>query len=462
MKTLVVGAGGGGITSALLARMRGEDVTLLESHGKLGGCASWFKRGEFTFDAGATTLSGVGEKEPLGKLFNLLGRGPSLYAADPGITFHLSNKKVIRYWRDFERWMDELHQHFPGLIHRPFWEKVRLTNERGWKLLDVMDSFPPVGHKDYLKLLKNPGAFKLLPSLFVSTEQILKSHGLDHPDYLELVNGILLISAQAHAEHIPFLIGAMALSYPAETYAPEGGMKGLMDFFEEELHERGVDLRKRTRVASFRSGEVILSSGERISGERLIVNLPVWNLARMSEGELRESFVREGKKNPGSWGAFVLYFGIEGKFSELYQQVHLNHPLLKNYFVSFSHPDDRKRAPEGFQAVTISTHVYADEVTDKSLLQEIIMSDFQIRFPSQSIKHLTSGSPKTFERYTGRLNGYVGGVPFILGKNPLSLLAPVTSSAEIFRVGDTVFPGQGLCGVVAGALQLHQRLNSMR
>lgn len=43
MKTIVVGAGGGGIASALLANLRGEKVTLLEGHSHVGGCASYFK-----------------------------------------------------------------------------------------------------------------------------------------------------------------------------------------------------------------------------------------------------------------------------------------------------------------------------------------------------------------------------------------------------------------------------------
>jgi phytoene dehydrogenase-like protein len=131
---------------------------------------------------------------------------------------------------------------------------------------------------------------------------------------------------------------------------------------------------------------------------------------------------------------------------------------VESYFVSFSHSEDRLRAPENYQAVSLSTHVYADEFCDRNKLTQIIMDDFKKRFPVEDIRFLTSGTPKTFERYTGRKNGYVGGLPFLYGKNPLGLLAPVTKEKSIFRVGDTVFPGQGIVGVVAGALQLHHRL----
>ena len=134
-KTLVIGAGGGGIASALLASLRGEEVSLFEAHSKLGGCASYFRRGQFVFDAGATTLSGVGVGEPLGDLFELLGRAPAIKKADPGIVFHLSDGKIVRYYSDFTLWMNELDKHFPHLNHMPFWEKVYSINHDGWEVL---------------------------------------------------------------------------------------------------------------------------------------------------------------------------------------------------------------------------------------------------------------------------------------------------------------------------------------
>lgn len=456
-RTVVVGGGGGGIASALLAALRGEEVTLLEAHTALGGCASYFRRGAFVFDAGATTLSGVGIGEPLGELFELLGHSPELYPADPGITFHLSSGKVIRYHRDFEIWMNELHSHFPGKDHRTFWTLIRRINKKSWSLLRDVKTFPFVKATDVLEVMKHPTYISLVPHLLISTDQALKKHGLDFSEYRELVNGILLISAQAESEHIPFLVGAMALSYPAETYAPVGGMKGLMDFFERELNRLGVNIRMKTPVSRVHDKIVILKDGEQIEADKLIMNLPLWNLAELTD---QEKFKLEAERRPGSWGALALYFGINKEIYETYHQIHLNHPKIKNYFVSFSIPGDMKRAPAGHQSVTISTHVEAENNYDqeKHVLAEIIMSDFKKRFAVNDVKHFTIGTPKTFERYTGRKSGFVGGLPFLYGKNPLAMLSPLTGVQDVYRVGDTVFPGQGLCGVVAGAMQLHDRI----
>ncbi len=409
-KTLVIGAGGGGIASALLASLRGEEVTLIEAHDKLGGCASYFKRGPFCFDAGATTLSGVGVGEPLGDLFELLGHAPDLKLADPGIVFHLSNGKVVHYFHDQTLWMDELKKHFPNLNHKPFWDLVYKINHAGWKVL---------------KNIFHPANVKLLPYLLVSTDIMLKRYQLDDPDYVELINGILLISAQAHSQSVPFLVGAMSLAYPAQCYAPVGGMKGLMDFFEKELRAGNVDLKMKTRVEKFPEGY-----------EKTISNIPVYE-----EGD-------------GKWGALTLYFGVKSDIHEPYHQIHVDG---MNYFVSLSIPGDLSRAPAGYQAVTISTHVDAKtfSLEDKKTVSLKILADFLSRFPVTDVKHLTVGTPRTFERYTGRTSGFVGGIPLLLGEIPK--LDTIFPQKSFFRTGDTVFPGQGLCGVVAGALLLHRR-----
>lgn len=440
MKTLIVGAGAGGIASALLARMRGEEVTIFEAHSHIGGCASYFKRGPFVFDAGATTLSGMLPHKPLGILFDLLGEKPPYESVDPGMVIHLSTGEVITYHQDFEKWMTELSVHFPQLEHRKFWKKIHQIDQLGWELLGHLRKFPSFDPQDFFFIFKNPRFLKVLPYFFLSTDMALKFYNLDDPRYREMINGILLISAQSDAPHIPFLVGALSLAYPRETYIPQGGMKGLMDFFEDQFAKRGIVLKKKTKVISGDTCELTLQTGEKISGDRIIYN----------------TLSPEGKEQ-GSWGAYTLYFATEGPLANPYQQVHLNHHLVKNYFVSSSLKGE----------VTISTHVAARDWMEldpeeykrkKKLFEKIIMDDFLVRFSVKEVKSLTAGTPSSFEHYTGRESGFVGGLPFLYGKNPWALANFTTKNKNVFQVGDTIFPGQGLVGVVAGALMLDRYL----
>ncbi len=465
-KTIVIGAGGAGIASALLASARKEDVTLLEAHENVGGCASWFHRKDFCFDVGATTVSGVTNQGPLGKLFKLLDSKPRLFHQDPGIVFHLSNGKKVSYRCDFEKWMQELEGAFPHLNHRPFWLKVYKINSKAWDLLSNLSSFPFQNILEALDVFKSPELFPLYPYLIVNTEMMLKFYGLYDKDYLELLNGILLISAQAHAEHVPFLVGAMALAYPQETYAPQGGMKGFMMFFEHECEKHHIKLIKNAPVHKI-DKSVVSYHDEKLAADKIILNVPYWNIPDLFSDSEQQTIKKELIKTKHAWGAFTLYLGVKGHFQEIYQQIHLNHEDVANYFVSFSLPHDRDRAPEGWQAVTISTHV---EVTQwiglspeaykekKKHFIEIILTDFKNRFGISETKYITAGTPKTFERYTFRKSGYVGGLPFLYGMNPLSLEGHTTHLQNIYRVGDTTFPGQGLVGVVAGAFALDEQI----
>lgn len=467
MKTVVVGAGVGGLTSALLASLRNEDVTLYESHSHLGGCSSYFKRGSFVFDVGATTISGLGANEPLGKLFHLIGRKPALKLADPGIVFHL-NDKIISYYHDFDSWMVELEKHFPHLNHRPFWKLVKEVNHQGWDFLDKITTFPLKSPSDLWPFVKHPKSFFLLPYLMLSTELVLKKFQLDDAEYLQFINGMLLISAQSEAKETPFLVGAMGLNYPSETYAPVGGMKGIVDFFEEELALRKVEIRKNTCVSSFNEDRLKIVNQSDEHFDRLILNLPIWNLAKMAEGEIATKLHKESDRHPGYWGAFMLYLGAKCAVASPYHQIHLGHPEIPHYFASFSLPDDQQRAPAGFQTVTISAHVPAgiwmslseqDYRAQKKILGDMILRDFCERFEVTETKFVTTGTPRTFFDFTQREMGYVGGIPLVIGKNPFTLLSHEISQ-KLYRVGDTVFPGQGWSGVTAGSLALDERLRS--
>ena len=65
---VVIGAGNGGLTSALTLSQRGAKVLLLERHNVPGGCATSFIRGRFEFEVALHQLSGMGSEESPGPL----------------------------------------------------------------------------------------------------------------------------------------------------------------------------------------------------------------------------------------------------------------------------------------------------------------------------------------------------------------------------------------------------------
>lgn len=59
-------------------------------------------------------------------------------------------------------------------------------------------------------------------------------------------------------------------------------------------------------------------------------------------------------------------------------------------------------------------------------------------------RHIEFGTPATFQKYTFRSGGLVGGVPHSVN-NLLKMHSGVTRFKGFFNTGDTVFPGQGNC-----------------
>ncbi len=69
---IVIGAGLGGLAAATHLGLNGYKVLVLEQHDKVGGCATRFERGDFTFDASLHEMAGGGPGKKDRGLYELL------------------------------------------------------------------------------------------------------------------------------------------------------------------------------------------------------------------------------------------------------------------------------------------------------------------------------------------------------------------------------------------------------
>ena len=135
---IVIGAGYGGLTAASLLAAQGQKVLCLEAHSKIGGCASYFRKKDFLFDAGATTLSGIQEHQPIGKLIRELDLELNFTKIDPGIIVSYK-QKLIRRYADQSKWVSELSQatNSPKTTLEKLFNKLAQIDQRAWQYSEI-------------------------------------------------------------------------------------------------------------------------------------------------------------------------------------------------------------------------------------------------------------------------------------------------------------------------------------
>lgn len=70
---IIVGGGLGGLTAGAKLAREGRKVLLLEQHSQPGGCATTFKRGDYTFEVGLHEMDGPSPRDMKNRIFSELG-----------------------------------------------------------------------------------------------------------------------------------------------------------------------------------------------------------------------------------------------------------------------------------------------------------------------------------------------------------------------------------------------------
>ena len=490
-ETIVIGGGYGGLAAGALLAKRGEDVCLLEGHTITGGCGGCFDRFErnadgsvnrYRFDVGATTLSGLHKGGPIDRLMAELDQRLSLHKVDPGLIMHFRDGTQANRWSDPERWINECERLFNPKGQRRFWEQVFSTNRRGWRLSEINPTFPPKSPGDLLRMVRpeNLRNIDLLPYARRSVQDIVNSSGIDRdPLFHRFIREQLMITSQNVAADTPFLVGAMGLAYPSDTWYIDGGMYALADWMVKNITTNRGQVRTKRRVKSLRrEGDawVVQTNRETYRAKRIICNATTFDLADLLPIDEGTQIWEANRHSLDTWGAFTLYAAVKNMVNDggsLYHQIEcesLPYCGSTSIFTSLSPPGDRMRAPEGWRTVTVSAHVASPKEwcqlssedskeyeRRKREVGELILAQLERALPGFGIrikKFVLFGTPRTFDFYTGRQNGAVGGIPHSMRRSLFTMPKYRSPLPNLYLVGDTVYPGQGIPAVILGALNL--------
>jgi C-3',4' desaturase CrtD len=472
---IIFGGGISGFATALRLQNDGFKTLVLEAHGQLGGCAGYFTKQGFSFDVGATTLVDFVEGGVGGNFFrdiNLpLPQGEYLdYIA------WLPDRQITLY-KDSVKWKNErLEKLGSTRNHLKFWELMDKTTDVFWSASRNNIKLPIESISDLLLAIHSIGLKNIYLTRYLNQTMldVLKQFDLENDNPLKgLLSMLIEDTVHSTIDNAPFINAALGTTIRgAGLMRTEGGMKGFWEYVSSYYLSIGGTIKKGNKVLGYKKtdrGWTIATNKAVYNSKKIISSLPIdltYNLSPHFIKSKLERFIVQNEKLTG--GAIVIFLGVPE--TEVSNQELNHHQLLYDYnkplgngnnmFISVSRKDDIKSAPKGFRAVMISTHCSLSDwqnLTDDEYdfkKQEIggkLLKLAKRVYPNlgDNFSIYEIGTPKTYQKYTQRTNGAVGGFVQTLKNSNFRGVPQNIRIKDFWLVGDNTWPG---LGTVAGLI----------
>lgn len=474
----IIGGGIAGMATAARLQAQGLSTVVLEAHGQPGGCAGFYRRGGFSFDVGATTLvdfepGGVG-----GEFLDAIGMPPLRGEPLPGYVAWLPDRTVILH-RDPRRWAAERARRLGDTpAHRRFWELLDRLAEVFWRASRYGVRLPLRSPADVALAIKAVGAsnLPLVRYLTWTMGDALRAHGLreDRP-LVGLLAMLIEDTVHSTVDQAPLINAALGVTIRgAGLTRAAGGMRGFWRVFTDHYGSLGGRLRVGcpvTRITGCEGQFVVETRRGLVSARQVVSAVPIELTARLAPQIVTrrlEPYLRRDMQARG--GAVVVFLGAPEE--EIAGQEFTHHQLLQDYaaplgdgnnlFISVSAPGDRESAPPGQRAVMISTHcdlapwrgLSAEEYRRRKqeLGARLVWLARRV-YPrlGTSDKVYEVGTPRTYERFTHRPQGAVGGVRQTRENANQRAVPHDIGAPGFWLVGDTTWPGLGTVACVLGS-----------
>jgi phytoene dehydrogenase-like protein len=385
--------------------------------------------------------------------------------------------------------------------------------QRMWKVFYRFPDFPVHSPGDLFRLLRcvpfdDPLSVPvLLGVLGLSVADVARQYGIPAGSRAwQLINALLLDTAQNDAQRTPYLVGAMGLSILRRGIVRlEDGMKGLFDPWIRGNQDRGLTVLAGVRVVALRSPhatqgggfelDVVASGGDGIGATETIFARNV--VAAFPFGALQQLVPPDDlMRKTNTWHRWD---GINARSYE-WQALALHGTLVGDDACRVSPADEpwylqifpapRSGIPhaiylscgplkhdlrqgEHYRVFTASLHtelakdfpsLAAQDASQREGEKKLVTAKISALIAAatgHSVKHASLATPTTFGRYTSRIEGRVGGLEasfenFLFRSPPKVIEA--SGGCRLVVAGDSVFPGQGVVAASMGGVLAWARI----
>ncbi len=481
----VVGAGFGGLATALSLADRGAKVALFERLAYPGGCASTFSRRGWSFESGATLFSGFGPGHLFDRWVDRFDLDVTFQPLDPVVEMRTGAFDLAI--PNTRAGIIEEFSSLDGVPSRKVKEFFEFQGEIAdvlWSLFRDPDLLPPFSASTLLRHLRRTPEYAPMATLMGRPlSEVLERKGWDGipalKTYLDAVCQITVQASHTRAE-ATFALAATDYFFRGTGHIA-GGIGSLAWALVDAIRDCGGDVHLADEVTGLRRWDgrwTVESRRREVRADTVVANALPRTIAELTSTpvDANQTLAELNGQVEDGWGAAMLYLGLE-ESGNLPREAH-HYELIDNpddEFIEGNHvfcsmssageAHDRTPSGEG-RTVTCSTHVplnrlmKADPSQRAGYIEEIqqrMRRTIERRAPElreATIMEMTA-SPRTFQRFTNRPSGFVGGIPRTAGLHNYSDLFPSPHTPVmpgLYMVGDSVFPGQSTLACALGGV----------
>jgi len=483
---IVVGAGLGGLSTALRLSYKGYQVTMIEKQALPGGRLHVLKKDGFTFDVGPSFFSMSYEFK---ELFDSIGESVpfELNELNPLYTVNMAGSdRVFQIYKD----LDKLAHEFRG-IEDNFEVKVR-----GY-LKGAKEIFHDTEYKIIKRNFNNIVSYALsmatvpmkhLPKMFRTFWAELELHF--ESEEVKIIFSLVAFFLGATPFNTPSVYSLLNYTELEHDgyWNVKGGMYKIVEGITGLLEKKGVKMIYNTEIMSVQHKGGKMVSVTSASGDVYMSDIFVINAdAAWFRGKfLHRTKYTEAKLDKMEWtlAPFTIYLGVKGIIPDIH---HHNYFLGENfrayadtifrstvtpekpyYYVNVASKSNPDCAPEGCENLFIlcpvpDLRVKADWSDANKLVEEII-EDLGKRVNFDIKNNILTQVVYTPNEWQKMFNLYKGsGLGLAHGLNQIGALRPANKDeklSNVYYVGASTHPGTGLPIVVIGSRLVTERIEN--
>lgn len=501
---IIIGGGLGGLTAGAKLAKDGKKVLLVEQHHQLGGCATTFRRKEYTWDVGLHAMDGLDDDDRKKRIFEELGVSDKVQFITVPDFYRIKNKRLDIVVPSSAREAAKLLiEKFPDEQRgiKKFFKKIksiqlesnRIPMER-WKFLLTLPFFPFLFPTIFFYTFKTVGSF---------LDQEISSNDLK----IILCSNIFFYHDDPYSMSMIYFGIAQSSYFNGGSHYIRGGSQKLSDYLGWIIKKNGGDIKLNNYVL-----EIITEKNKAVGikyiskldkgktqhtaySKRIIANNAIPNIPSMlKKGDRKRVLLSKKNKNmikPCSLISIYIGFKKEPKklMNKNYCTFFLGDNIRKiNHIQNNSRDDFSERSffftdysqidsgltPKGKSVGTISTVDYFadwENLTEdeyrkkKDKVAHTLFKRLEEVIPgiTDEIECYEVGTPKTIQKYTCNPEGIAYGFAQIPRQSGIFRLSNKSPVKNLYFASAWTNPGGGFTGTIfSGWFCAHEVISSLK